>query len=150
MVFIMKKPKWAKSTTGSKLSFSEKRLGEMLDLLNVQFKHHAHIAGKEIDFLIKRPGKKGLIIEADGDMYHMDTKVKEIRNKHLKKAGFDIKHIWSSELLNATERVYADLAKLFGISNPPSICKKKKRKTAGKKPPVSRSPDSPRKKVYRI
>jgi len=147
MVLIMKKPKWTNSTTRTKPSFCESRLGRMLRLLNIKFEQRAYVSGKEVDFLVKRAGKKGLIIEADGDRYHLNEEKRKIRDKHLKNAGFDIVHIWCSEIEDAPEIPYADLAKLFKISKPPSIIKE--RKNAGKTQ-VSRSPKSPHKKKYKI
>jgi hypothetical protein len=80
----------------------------------------------------------------------MNVEEKELRDKHLKKAGFDIEHIWCSEIERAPEIPYANLAKLFEISNPPSISKKRESEKVGKKKQVSRSPKSPRKKEYKI
>lgn len=144
------KPKWINSTAGTKPSFCEIRLGKMLSLLNIQFEHRAYVSGKEVDFLVKRAGKKGLIIEADGDRYHLNVEERKLRDKHLKKAGFDIVHIWCSEIQHAPEIPYANLAKLFEISKPLSIYKKKKSKKARKNIQASRSPKSPRKKRYKI
>ena len=145
-----KKLKQKKSNTGKKSTFCETRLANMLRRLGVEFKQNVHIYGKEVDFLVKRPEKKDLIIEADGDIYHMDAEKRQLRDEHLKKAGFDIIHIWGSELLDAPEIPYNRLAKLFKISNPKSILRKKKKKKPGKKIQVSKSPSSPRKKEYNI
>lgn len=146
----MTKPKWINSTTGTYPSLCEMRLGKMLRLLNIQFEHRAYVSGKEVDFLVKIAGKKGLIIEADGDRYHLNVEEKKIRDEHLQKAGFDIVHIWCSEIEHAPEIPYANLAKLLKISNPPSIYKEKKSKKAWNKIQTSRSPKSPRKKRYKI
>jgi len=95
--------------------------------MKVLFFHHKYIAGHEVDFVIPRPGRRGLVVEVDGDMFHLDERRKAERDKVLKAAGWDVLHIWSSEVVQLPTAVQRNLEQ--ALEGVPRIKKRNKRKS---------------------
>ncbi len=99
----------------------------MLKKFRVKFRHHAFVEGREVDFLIPRPGRPGLLLEVDGDIFHFDLDAKAAKDKILTAAGWDVMHFWGSEVLHTPKDVAMRIkAELVGV---PRLPKKKKRKS---------------------
>jgi len=103
----------------------------MLGKLRVRFRHRTQVAGHEVDFLVARPGRRGLIIEVDGDLYHFDVEKRAKRDEVLMRAGWDVVHFWGSEVLQTPKSVHAKLeTELSGV---PRIPKKPARRPRGRR-----------------
>ena len=88
----------------------ERVVRRMLIDMGVRFRFSARVAGKEVDFLIGQPGRRGLLIEADGDRYHFDLEHRARRDAVLKAAGWEILHFWGSEITSTPEAVRRRIA----------------------------------------
>ena len=99
----------------------------MLLKMRVWFRHRAFVAGREVDFLIPRPGKRGLLVEVDGDVYHLNLERKEAKDRMLISEGWEVMHFWGSEVLDTPDHVKQTLeAALEGV---PRLSRKKKSKS---------------------
>ena len=102
----------------------------MLLKMRIRFRHRAFVAGREVDFLIPRPGKRGLLVEVDGDFYHMDTGRREVKDRVLRSEGWEVIHFWGSEVLDTPDHVRKTLeAALAGV---PKLPKTKKREPSAR------------------
>ncbi len=106
------------------VTYVERRVHKMLLKMRVWFRHRAFVAGREVDFLIPRPGKRGLLVEVDGDIYHLDLGRREARDRVLEFEGWEIIHFWGSEVLNTPEQVRKTLE--AAVEGVPRLPRKKK------------------------
>lgn len=74
-----------------------------------------------MDFLIPRPGRRGLIVEVDGDIFHMNLERREARDRILQDAGWEVVHFWGSEVLDTPKHVASAIeAELVGVPRLPN------------------------------
>jgi len=92
-------------SSGNHVTYVERAVREMLIGFRVKFHHRAYVEGREVDFLIPRPGRPGLILEIDGDVYHMNQERKESKDRLLRNAGWEVIHFWGSEVLGTPSAV---------------------------------------------
>jgi len=115
---------------GPPVSFVERSVLKMLAKLRVRFRHRTFVVGHEVDFLVARPGRRGLIIEVDGDLYHFDEAKRAKRDGVLEQAGWDVVHFWGSEVVQTPKLVLAKIeTELEGV---PRIPKKTRRRPRGR------------------
>ena len=91
--------------SGNYVTYVERVVREMLIGFRVKFRHRGYVEGREVDFLIPRPGRRGLIIEIDGDIYHMNQDRKDAKDRLLRDAGWEVVHFWGSEVLGTPAAV---------------------------------------------
>ena len=107
------------------VTYVEWRVRKMLLKMRVRFKHRVYVAGREVDFLIPRPGRRGLLVEVDGDLFHLDVGRREARDRILESEGWEVMHFWGSEVLDTPDRVNETLkAALDGVPKMPKVKKK--------------------------
>jgi len=96
-----KKDAWVRAPP----SFVEREVGRMLHKMRVPFAHHQFVKGCEVDFLIPRPGRRGLVVEVDGGLFHRDEWRREDKDWRLTEAGWDVIHFWGSEVQHTPDAV---------------------------------------------
>ena len=122
---------WLNKGKGGRLSKIEVTVGDMLWESQVYFKHRGVIDRLEVDFLIPRPGKCGLLIEVDGDSYHLNVEQRISRDHFLMSEGWEVVHIWGSEVVTVPEEVRRRImAALVGV---PRIVRPNKKESKKKK-----------------
>lgn len=88
-------------------------MARILDRLRIRYQWGTHVGPYEVDFLVARHGRPGLIIEVDGDMYHFDEAKRARRDQRLRSFGWDIHHVWASAVLKTPALVEAELVPLL-------------------------------------
>jgi very-short-patch-repair endonuclease len=120
------------SGLGNRVTQIELDVHAMLVDLGVGFRHRAFVGALEVDFLIPRPGRRGLAVEVDGDIYHFDREATKRRDAILERAGWQVVHFWGSEVTGTPQEVRKRLeAELQGVPRSPPRATGKERKSTG-------------------
>jgi very-short-patch-repair endonuclease len=126
------RPKRPAPGLGNRVTQIELDVHAMLVELGVGFRHRAFVGALEVDFLIPRPGRRGLAVEVDGDIYHFDREATKRRDAVLERAGLQVVHFWGSEVTNTPGEVRKRLlAELQGVARSPPTATGTKRKSTG-------------------
>lgn len=106
---------WSAARRRQRGSPIERRLAGILNSLHLRFKREYWIGHFWVDFALE---DFYLAIEADGRLYHGDSKREDMRDEELQRRGWQVLHLYGPNIVNESKHVIVSINQAVRTARP--------------------------------